>query len=374
MEVTPQKQIKMNNIKPKKESYYWENVIDYTVNEYIKKRNQDKLLISNVIVDIEKKLKDDPIFTKKANEAMDAENQRLLESKQRGPEGIPEDTRNEIIANWQNSVLVDREENPEKYKQIHEDIANTLRENGTYERNGNTWRERRMQETPEERSARSRHANECMTPETREQIRLSNIKTNAKNKLDNFTKNYYNVIQEEGWFSREDAHVKYQFKGRIRGTALGFKMLGYAFSDCVELGLFKQKYMNVVTLSGGARRMYYIKVVEGKDIDYKSLEDKINSDNDKVRAARLTDEDHLAKRAKTKLNIEKSTAIKNEKRLKKYLSKLPETGITFEMIKSASPNHGWYAKIKSGLEFENQVIGRTGKQITKKCTWKKKLK
>ena len=58
------------------------------------------------------------------------------------------------------------------------------------------------------------------------------------------------------------------------------------------------------------------------------------------RAARLTDKDYLAKQAKRKLKIGKLTEIKNKKRLKEYLSKLPKTGITQKMIKDASPNHG----------------------------------
>ena len=357
-----------------KRRYYWESPLEFAVDKYLSKQHNQKILISDISAQIEKKLKEDSIFLETVTVEMEKDNLERKLVKQKANAAVSKEKKEQQAINWQQATLLDRKENPEKWEQIHEDIANTLRENGTYERNAISWREKRMQETPEERSALSRYANECMTPEIREQIRLSNIKTNNKNKLDNFTKNYYDVIQEAGWFSREEAHAKYQFKGRTRGTVLGDQMLGVAFSDCVKLGLFKSKYMQVVTLSGGARRMYYTKVVEGKDIDLKSLKDKVNLENEKVRALRLTDEDHLAKRAKTKLKIEKKTAIKNKKRMDEYLAKLPKTGITFDMIKNACPNHGWYGKVISNLEFENQAIGRTGMQITRKCIWKKTLK
>ena len=163
----------------KRKEYYWKNIKDFALYIYTKKRNQEKILISDINPWLERKLKD-PIFAKKVESSMEAENKRLYEAKIAGPSAIPEDTKKEMTDNLRQSVLDDRNENPEKYKKIHEDIVSTLRENGTYERNGNSWKERRMQETPEERSALSRYANECMSPETRERIRLNGIKTNNR--------------------------------------------------------------------------------------------------------------------------------------------------------------------------------------------------
>lgn len=315
-------------------NYYFTDPKDYLMWIYANKPAKQKTLIEDFEKHIDNKLKD-PKYKEKVLIAMEAENRKRKKVKQEAVKAIPEDIRNEQVLNWQNSAKLDREENPEKYKQIAADVADKNRERGHYKRNGDAWREKRMQETPEERSARSKYANEFITPEIREQIRLSCIKTYAKNKLDNFTKNYYDVIQEEGWFTREEAHAKYQFKGRTRGTVLGSQMLGIAFDECVELGLFESKCMNVVLLNGGARRMHYTKVVEGKDIDYKSLEDKVNSDNDKVRALRLTDKDYLAKKAKSKLKKEKEKEEKNKKAIKKLKTLLPKEFTNKEAIEAA---------------------------------------
>ena len=147
------------------------------------------------------------------------------------------------------------------------------------------------------------------TPGKRESMTVNGLITKEKTRNNNL-KDIYEIIQETGWFTKEEVHAKYKFKG-VNGDIIGNQQLRNVFDDAIELGLFESKYMNVVILNGGARRTYYTKVVEGKDIDLKSLKDKVNLDNEKVRAARLTDKDYLAKQAKRASNQKKSTSVED---------------------------------------------------------------
>lgn len=359
-----------------KSNYYLDSVSEFMVFKYYKTPTKDRKVIPNpeeyYEISAERLKKTNPEMYSMLEQKMHDENERRRAVKAKGAYSIPEDTKKEMIDNLHQSVLDDRKENPEKYKQIQEDIANTNRERGHYKATSKRMKEFRANQDIEEQRDAAKKMNDTLsnTPGKRESMTVNGLITKEKTRNNNL-KDIYEIIQETGWFTKEEVHAKYKFKG-VNGDIIGNQQLRNVFDDAIELGLFESKYMNVVILNGGARRTYYTKVVEGKDIDLKSLKDKVNLDNEKVRAARLTDKDYLAKQAKRKLKIGKLTEIKNKKRLKEYLSKLPKTGITQKMIKDASPNHGWHGKLKEALEIESQPLGRTGKINVSKCTWKKK--
>ncbi len=359
-----------------KSNYYLDSVSEFMVFKHYKTPAKDRKVIANpeeyYEISAERLKKTNPEMYSMLEQKMRDENERRRAVKAKGAESIPEDTKREMNDNLRQSVLDDRKENPEKYKQIHEDIANTNRENGTYAATSERMKEFRANQPLEEQQDSAKKMNDTLsaTPGKRESMTANGLITKEITRNNNL-KDIYEIIQETGWFTKEEVHAKYKFKG-VNGKILGNQQLRNVFNDVIELGgLFESKHMNIVILTGGARRMYYTKIVEGKEIDYKSLENRVNSDNNKVRAERLLDKDHLDMRAKLKLKIEKSTAIKNEKRLKEYLAKLPKTGITQAMIIAASPNHGWHGRLKEALEVESQPLGRTGKINFRKCTWKK---
>jgi hypothetical protein len=272
-----------------KSNYYLDSVSEFLVFKYLKTPPKDRKVIPNPLeyyeIDAERLKKTNPEMYSMLEQKMHDENERRRAVKAKGAESIPEDTKREMNDNLRQSVLDDRKENPEKYKQMSIDIANTNRENGTYEATSERMIEFRANQPLEEKQAVAKKMNDTLsaTPGKRESMMAKALVTKEKTKNDNLS-GIYGTIQETGWFTKEEVYSKYKFKG-VNGKIIGNQQLRNYLNDAVSLGLFKSKYMNVLISTGGARRTYYSKVVEGKEVDLKSLKDKVNSDNNKVLAA-----------------------------------------------------------------------------------------
>lgn len=63
-----------------------------------------------------------------------------------------------------------------------------------------------------------------------------------------------------------------------------------------------------------------------------------------------------------------SNKLKTEKKIMEWIDTLPDTGITQDMMRL----FGRDDRLRKYFDIEIEVLGRTGKPIWKKCTWKKK--
>ena len=63
-----------------------------------------------------------------------------------------------------------------------------------------------------------------------------------------------------------------------------------------------------------------------------------------------------------------SNKLKTEKKIMEWIDTLPDTGITQDMMRL----FGRDDRLRKYFDIETEVLGRTGKPIWKKCTWKKK--
>jgi len=306
----------MSNTTKEKKDYYFTDVAEYLKADYENKPSKEKAIISGIEEQIKTLLKNPEAYSR-AEEMMQAENKRRKESKQRGAAGISDENREIQFKKMQEGNAIWRIENPEEAQAAADKAAITNRERGHYKATSERMKEYRANQPLEEKQAMGKTLNDILsaTPGKRKSIAKKGNITKEKNRNENLKK-IYETIQETGWFTKKEIHAKYKFKG-VNGKLIGSQQLNNVFSNAVELGLFESKFMNVTLLNGGARRMYYTKVVESKDVDYKSLNDKVNSDNDKVRALRLTDKDYLAKQDSKKLKKEKDKEIKNKKAIKK---------------------------------------------------------
>jgi len=154
-----------------------------------------------------------PHIVKELTDLMNAENERKKQSKSKA--GIATSKSEAGILQKQKFVKGAaewRKNNPEESKKIASKVAKINHANGSYKRNGERLKQQRMQQTPEERTAQSVHANTFITPETRKRIaeqgnKTKEIKRNLK------VKNIYDTIQEADWFFLDDALAKYNFAG-----------------------------------------------------------------------------------------------------------------------------------------------------------------
>ena len=141
-----------------KSNYYLDSVSEFMVFKYYKTPTKDRKVIPNpeeyYEISAERLKKTNPEMYSMLEQKMHDENERRRAVKAKGAYSIPEDTKKEMIDNLHQSVLDDRKENPEKYKQIQEDIANTNRERGHYKATSKRMKEfRANQDIEEQRDA-----------------------------------------------------------------------------------------------------------------------------------------------------------------------------------------------------------------------------
>lgn len=238
--------------------YYFKDPATFLRHKYNKKSSRNKRQYES-LDEIISVILSNPANYEIALEQMEAYNIERYESKTAGPAAISDETWVELIDNLQEAQLKDRKENPEKYKQIHEDIANTLRENGTYEATSIRMKEFRANQDIEEQRANAKKMNDTLsnTPGKRESMAINAKKTNAINRKKYLEEEILPIIkQETDWFDKWICN-KYKLPGRRRGYGVKDKQFKNILTELVKGGYLEKKMVKFNNDKGSGRKLVY---------------------------------------------------------------------------------------------------------------------